>query len=227
MPTFRGVRLVSNPNAVLRNGLAAEWLMNESGSTLTDTSGNGNDGTIHGASWYTLPSGYKVLSFDGDDYIVVPQDASLEPVNAITLSAWIFMEADMTDNRILDKGSFGAYKGYVLTVRPGNSVRFYVGDGTTAITATSGNLNKDVWYHVVGIFDGRYVRLYVDSSLVETSDFGYNTQLSHIASIYIASEGGTSAFFTGKLGITRIYRRALQPWEIQVLYNYDKALMGV
>ena len=49
MPTFRGVRLVSNQDAVLRNGLAAEWLMNESGSTLTDTSGNGNDGTIYGA----------------------------------------------------------------------------------------------------------------------------------------------------------------------------------
>jgi len=55
MPTFRGVRLVSNQDAVLRNGLAAEWLMNESGSTLTDTSGNGNDYKwcymVHPAKW--------------------------------------------------------------------------------------------------------------------------------------------------------------------------------
>lgn len=40
---------------------------------LSDLSGNGNHGTIHGAVYKTAPSGKSVLSFDGiDDYIRTP-----------------------------------------------------------------------------------------------------------------------------------------------------------
>lgn len=47
------------------DGLIAYWSMNEgSGTTLNDTSGNNNNGTIYGAEW---TNGYSnsALSFDG------------------------------------------------------------------------------------------------------------------------------------------------------------------
>ncbi|MFQ6061937.1 MAG: hypothetical protein ACE5J9_02015 [Methanosarcinales archaeon] len=52
--------------------MVAEWHFDEgSGNIVKDTSGNGNDGTIHGAIWTTGISG-KALRFDGNnDYVEV------------------------------------------------------------------------------------------------------------------------------------------------------------
>jgi len=44
--------LYNNPGQVSTDGLVGYWPLNEgSGNTATDKSGNGNDGTIHGATW--------------------------------------------------------------------------------------------------------------------------------------------------------------------------------
>lgn len=42
------------------------------GSTITDFSGNGYDGSITGATWRKLPNGLPYLSFDGNDYVALP-----------------------------------------------------------------------------------------------------------------------------------------------------------
>ena len=48
-------------------GLVAEWHFDEgSGNVVKDSSGNGNDGIIYGASWVDGKFG-KALSFDGKD----------------------------------------------------------------------------------------------------------------------------------------------------------------
>ncbi len=66
-----------------------------SGTIAKDYSGNGNDGTlcngatcgVQGPTWTTGKVG-GALSFDGvDDYVIVPDSASLNITNAITLAA--------------------------------------------------------------------------------------------------------------------------------------------
>ena len=48
-------------------GLVAEWHFDEgAGSILKDSSGNGNDGVIYGATWVDGKYG-EALSFDGVD----------------------------------------------------------------------------------------------------------------------------------------------------------------
>lgn len=51
----------------------AHWHFDEgSGNTAYDSSGNNNNGMIHGANWTSGVSGYA-LSFDGiDDYVSFP-----------------------------------------------------------------------------------------------------------------------------------------------------------
>ena len=49
------------------DGLVAEWHFDEgSGSVVEDSSGNGNDGVIYGATWVDGKYG-NALSFDGVD----------------------------------------------------------------------------------------------------------------------------------------------------------------
>ena len=46
------IMLMTSPPSLNANGLTSYWDFNEgSGTTLTDLSGNGNNGTINGANW--------------------------------------------------------------------------------------------------------------------------------------------------------------------------------
>ncbi len=73
------------------DGLVAQWHFDEgSGSVLADSSGNGNDGVVHGATWVEGKYG-KALSFDGvDDYVNCGNDGSLKRSNTdFTIEVWI------------------------------------------------------------------------------------------------------------------------------------------
>jgi hypothetical protein len=61
-----------------------------SGTVATDASGNGNAGTIWGATWTTRGRFGRAIRFDGAGEVVrVPASATLNVGAAMTLSAWI------------------------------------------------------------------------------------------------------------------------------------------
>jgi len=73
------------------DGLVAEWHFDEGyGSVLKDSSGNGNDGTIYGATWVDGKFG-KALSFDGvDDYVDCGNDRIFDfGTNTFTIETWV------------------------------------------------------------------------------------------------------------------------------------------
>jgi hypothetical protein len=79
--------------AGINDGLVGYWKFDEgSGNIAHDYSGNGNDGTIYGASWTEGISGYA-LDFDGvDDYVDVSDDECFDITLAVTLVAWANIE---------------------------------------------------------------------------------------------------------------------------------------
>ena len=98
--------------------LVACWHFDENtGTTVYDSSSNNNDGTIYGATWTTGISG-SALSFDGtDDYVEVTDDPSLNPVNMITIEAWVKTIDTGLHKGIAVKGwGTGGNEGYVLEI---------------------------------------------------------------------------------------------------------------
>ena len=82
-------------SASFTSDLVAYWKFDEgTGLTASDSSGNGNHGTlVNGPSWAAGITG-KALSFDGiDDNVTVPDSSSLGLSNAFTLSAWVLPTA--------------------------------------------------------------------------------------------------------------------------------------
>ena len=61
-----------------------------SGTTVTDASGNGNNGTVANATWSTAGKFGGALSFNGTSSVVtVPNSASLQLSSGMTLEAWV------------------------------------------------------------------------------------------------------------------------------------------
>ena len=77
--------------AQLENGLIGYWSFDEGrGTTASDSSGNGNDGTLVNGPIWTSGEIAGALSFDGvDDYVSFASQAQ----STISISAWVYAQA--------------------------------------------------------------------------------------------------------------------------------------
>jgi hypothetical protein len=93
-----GARVARSP----ATGLVGAYSFDEgAGRSVTDDSGNGNVGTITGATWARGWYG-TALSFDGArDIVRVPASTSLNVGSGLTLSAWIRPTASQTGWRTI------------------------------------------------------------------------------------------------------------------------------
>src|SRR5438477_1457892 len=73
-------------------GLVAAYNFDQgAGSVLADVSGHNNNGTISDASWVSNGKFGGALSFSGalDSLVTVPNSASLQLTEGVTLEAWV------------------------------------------------------------------------------------------------------------------------------------------
>ena len=194
--------------------LVSNWKFDEgSGTVATDASGNGNDGTVHDATWTTGKSG-DALSFDGiDDYVDMGNPSNLQPDN-VSLSVWF--KTGATDGMILRKRLCG----YGLQVLSSGEISFWIYNITaTKFMATSPKAyNDDKWHHAVGVYDGASVKLYLDGILVSTASAG--TIVYKNGAIAAGRDGDFSgSYFNGLIDDIRIYNQALNDQQVQYLYN--------
>ena len=91
------ILITTSANASLVDGLVAHWAFD---GDATDVTGNGHDGTVVGAVLTSdrLGNTNSAYSFDGNDYITVPDspDFTLSS-NPFTIAAWTKMDAYSTD----------------------------------------------------------------------------------------------------------------------------------
>src|SRR4029077_11313111 len=80
------------PTATPALGLVAAYGFNEgNGTVVNDVSGNGNNGTISGATWTTSGKYGNALTFNGTNALVSINNAtSLQLTTGMTLEAWVY-----------------------------------------------------------------------------------------------------------------------------------------
>ena len=197
-------------------GLVAAYTFNEgSGTTLHDSSGNGNNGTIVNATWTTAGNYGDALSFNGANAMVnIPNAASLDLTTGMTLEAWV--NPSVVSNNYTDV----IYKGndnYIL------SATNYP-DGVPAAGGTVGSsdvnangtaaLPTNTWSFLTSTYDGSDLRLYVNGTQVAV----YGLIGSLVTSTDPLQIGGDSIygqFFQGLIDQVRVYNVALTPLQIQ------------
>jgi len=199
------------------------WKFDEgTGTTANDSSGYGNDGTIYGAVWVEGKVG-GALSFDGDDYVEVPDDDSLKP-ELVTLEAWVKSDGSPGKYKyIAGKKYAGGWGSYHLYTGNTGGLRFYIGysGGFIASPDAGTGIWDGNWHHIVGTYNGCVVKLYVDGNEISggtetTEDIAYNSENFYIGSY------GTGYYFKGLIDEVKVYNQPLS--EAEILEHYQAGL---
>ena len=205
-------------------GLVAYWDFDEgSGTTIMDSSGNNNMGTLSGTSWAT---GYyqSALEFNGSSsYANIPISPSLDiGGSAVSISVWL--KLDLLPTAI--PGTFGPVfdsdqDAYILYLDKANAeLRFKVKDndidverpGIPESLLITGN-----WIHVAGVYNGDEAMIYLNGELV---DYHINIFLDNLLTGQVPQLGQNGGYYyDGSIDELKIYDRALSRSEVRSIYQ--------
>ena len=214
------------PSYVPTNGLVGYWPFN---GNANDESGNGNNGTVNGATLAVDRFGdlNKAYSFDGlDDFIYVSSAFYDISINH-SVNMWISI-ADLNNvaqylwNTSPHPGEAFVYNWGAID----NNVTYCLGDGTNGQwTITCGvendflSNNQNEWHLYSMIYENGNWSIYVDGQL--SSTYASSNLPNGIYSIYFGDIAFTDYHETinGSLDDIGIWNRALSADEVLSLYN--------
>lgn len=226
----------------LTRGLIGHWTFDgaDVSDKVYDRSGQGNNGYYVGAATTTAKAGGQVgqaLNFNGSNTSVnVPNNASLQITNAITISAWIngannwthpteanyiLAKRDLTSFE-LEEYSLGVTTSGYLQFKFYNELTFQLQDNTTPLSIGQ-------WYFVAATYDLTRIRLYVNGVEVYSgAQTGAMFSNNNTLSIGRVVRDNNSSFgeFQGKIDDVRLYNRVLSANEIKQLYNLGNGTQG-
>jgi len=203
-----------------------------SGTTWTDLSGNGNDGTLTNGP--TFDSGnLGSIDFDGtDDFCTTgtPLDPVAYGLFADSSSSWSvtsFFNADTGASgrdTITGKGGGAGVNATYITYREGSNLRVRLRGGT--VTTVSTNISANTWYEVTVTWDGTTAKSYFNSVFATNVSVGVAAKQGRDFNIGATNSGG-GLFFDGKVSVTLVYNKALTAAEITQNYNALKGRYGI
>ena len=201
-----------------------------SGNTVYDSSGNGHNGSIYESNWTEGISGCG-LNFDGiDDYVHLNDHVDFNS-SQFTLETWFKADSITGDNplvnrNMLDKFVYGgddnAGPSYGFGIGYGwnGKLRVFVGRGDFISTAQvamedSPMTIPNVWYHLVGTYDGTTLKLYLNGSLIASKETIYTPSSVNLA---LGMDPAGAEYFNGTLDELRISNYAKSQEEIMESY---------
>jgi hypothetical protein len=201
-------------------GLVAAYSFGEgSGTSVGDASGNNNSGVVAGnAAWTTQGRFGPALSFDGvDDLVTIPDAASLDLTNGMTLEAWVNPTALSGWRTIMMKeinaGLAYAFYANDNAPKPAAYVHLANQSQSSGVSGTS-QVPLNAWTHVAVTFDGGTERMFINGVEVSSAPAsGSIVQSSN--SLRIGGNAVWGEYFAGLIDEVRIYDRALTATEIQ------------
>jgi hypothetical protein len=197
--------------------LVAHWKLDDgSGTTATDSSGNGFNGTlIGGPTWVVGFDGVGgALEFDGrDDYVDFGNPAGWPAGKAPrTLCGWGKTNSIASGWRWI--ASYGSEGTGLATFIGLNGNTLYVGGYGDDISVNNVWVVGE-WFHVGVTYDGTTAKAYVNGREAASMTKSWNTTLSRAR---IGQQvNGYNEFWNGAVDDVRLYDQALKAAEIKAL----------
>jgi len=210
----------------LESGCVGNWPFT---GNANDVSGNGNNGTVYGASLTMDRFGNpnSAYYFNGtNNYIEVPSSNSLLLTNAFTISAFAKVDtlSFSRQSAIVSKiANDGWYGGYELLSYIGNVFAFDGNISGNNIWIDHGPYLSNNWYLINITYNGNYLKLYVNGILKDSTSIAGSLQTSTTTLRFgrRGGAGGNSIWFKGTVDDIRLYNRALSQAEIRLLFGLE------
>ena len=185
-----------------------------SGTTWTDTSGQGNNSTLTNGPTFDSGNGGSIV-FDGtDDYIQLPTNSNLTFSDDFSYETWLMTDVQTTSNHIWRTPNDKTFQ-FTNSTNPDQIVYYSSETGNQAF----GVLNNDTWGHLVITKSGNTLTGYLNGAQAWTNTPG-SSATHDFSGIRIGTRGSASGYYwDGKFAAVRIYSKALTASE--VLQNYD------
>ena len=208
--------------------LVGHWTLaedNYSGGVFQDLTANNNDGTPANTPVFTTNQQARddrALVLNGTtDRVNCDSNAILNPTTAISVCAWIKLAELTSDKPILSRYNGATNRAYILYHRAtDDSIRFAISHNGTAIVEGITVLPSTDWHHVVGVFDGTNITLYVDG-VVGTPVSSPGTIFSSTGNTYIGWGDNFNHYCNGSVDDVRVYNMARNTAEIAHIYNAE------
>jgi prepilin-type N-terminal cleavage/methylation domain-containing protein len=198
------------------------------GTTWTDLSGNGNNGTLNGGVSYSSANGGAMTYNGTSGYVSAGNSASLKLTGDITMDTWIYLNHNLyppgvTNWEVISSEIYQS-SGFLFRIDGASGkplVRTNQAGSSSEVQSTIG-LAVRTWYNIVISKSGNTARIYINGTL-NTS----GTSSSPVAAVAPLTVGGNGQRFDGLIGSARIYNAPLSADTILQNFNALRGRYGL
>jgi hypothetical protein len=206
-----------------------------SGTTWTDLSGNGNNGTLTNGVGYNSDN-KGALSFDGiNDYVIVPDNSTLDMETAWSIESWCRREGGPPAGQTLVK-IISKWENYFLALDFTNGADIYgcVGTGNGHICLAGGaernnELPLNTWAHLIATYSesSGVARIYYNGTQIESWSASSTASNNNPLCIGTGGSAAQDQYFNGKISACRVYNRALTAAEVRQNFESTRSRYGI
>ena len=204
----------------------------DEGGVVSDNSGKGNRGKVHGAEWTSKGKIGGAYVFDGvDDYIDIDSDSSIPKgigTGNFTIAVWLKVKTPpglVIEQHIPQS----PWTGIFLSIDP-SYFRFRTDDTggiptSSILLDVSKIVDDEKWHHYVAVRDDSVLYLYLDGvKKVEKKVPLVDLNVAYAGPLRIGSncQDGKDTNYNGVIDEVMIWSRALREKEVEQLYNSQK-----
>lgn len=208
-----------------------------SGTTWTDLSGNGNNGTLVNTPEFNT-SGYFRFDYTQSESVTFASVSTLQFLNRspYTLEAWVYPTRNPGASNwtgIFDRESTfnlarDGYNIYFLgsaTTNVSFATERFASGGFAVSYASDENTILNKWQHIVATYDGTTLSLYHNAISRGTPITSTGNITNNTKALTIALRAGQ--YFDGNISNARIYNKALTATEISRNFNALRGRYGI
>jgi hypothetical protein len=188
--------------------------------------GDGDENRVPGSAAKRISDAYFGMGMVGPSFIFnarewktyragnviteIPEEFAA--LNTISIETWVFL--DVVPHPTIERFVTITDEKFVLRKENDGLLHFYINVGGELHHLYGPSLPRGVWFHVAGIYDGRTMRLFYNGVQIAVTDI--QGEMPHTYELQLSSdlEG-----LQGRLDEVTIYNRALNPEEIQLIYQ--------